>query len=674
MLVMMLTVSGMALTGSLLLLPMRLPRIGLPEGLMGPRKLVMRRHSHERFGEEKGVLDAMRGDDEEKVSSNESINQLVHAHGGESIRKGEVMAGVQENLRENKPSLTSLTAASTSASITPGSLTSSSSSPFPSSARPSPSVAICLVGSPRDFHITGPSMKRHLLSAYPAAATHVIVNSPFDHTSARLLALALASPAPPPLSTPPPPPSAPPNASRGATFPLDPAFSRVSLLRISPHVPLPVSPQASRVLNAEGSPSGAQGLLQCFRLVEGCASLLEAPYEYTPCSPPPWPLFPCAISPCAPTLRAPHPHAPASSPAAAAAFNTLPSPPSLHHGSAFPLFRMGMELCPAVDTLGDEGDDGDWERDGEGGGWEGKGQSEKEKSEKEERSEEEGWQDGVARVAGQAAVEESERVEQQVRNYTACLALFRAMQTQPHVLAWMSPPPDVICTRAHLGPSVPLASSPGLAPFPVFLSRLSYSSTVVTLTADPSLTDLLSMELRLLLPGILPRCMDWHGRMLLPFGGLGAEAEAEGEGEGNGEGEGENDGILSPGASGGDSADDGGGGGGGDDGEEEDEQAVVSASRRMAQHITAHGPLDVLVMPEVDRVVRTARAWSRDKATLPVCQLVVSVPPPLDEASSYHATPLSPRSPHSPHVAPDDPLRHYTGAFSMLLSDLFLLG
>ncbi|CAI5942344.1 unnamed protein product [Closterium sp. NIES-65] len=419
-----------------------------------------------------------------------------------------------------------------------------------------------------------------------------------------------------------------------------------------------------------------------------------------------------------------HPCAPASSPAAAAAFNTLPSPPSLHHGSAFPLFRMGMELCPAVDTLGDEGDDGDWERDGEGGGWEGKGQSEKEKSEKEERSEEEGWQDGVARVAGQAAVEESERVEQQVRNYTACLALFRAMQAQPHVLAWMSPPPDVICTRAHLGPSVPLASSPGLAPFPVFLSRLSYSSivvtvaadpslthllsmelrlvlpgilpslhgthslplfprrssppaapcTVVTLTADPSLTDLLSMELRLLLPGILPRCMDWHGRMLLPFGGLGGEAEAEGEGEGNGEGEGENDGILSPGASGGDSADDGGGGGGGDDVEEEDEQAVVSASRRMAQHITAHGPLDVLVMPEVNCVVRTARAWSRDKATLPVCQLVVSVPPPLDEASSYHATPLSPRSPHSPHVAPDDPLRHYTGAFSMLLSDLFLLG
>ncbi|CAI5942341.1 unnamed protein product [Closterium sp. NIES-65] len=155
---------------------MRLPRIGLPEGLMGPRKLVMRRHSHERFGEEKGVLDAMRGDDEEKVSSNESINQVVHAHGGESIRKGEVMAGVQEDLRENKPSLTSLTAASTSASITPGSLTSSSSSPFPSSARPSPSVAICLVGSPRDFHITGPSMKRHLLSAYPAAATHVIAS------------------------------------------------------------------------------------------------------------------------------------------------------------------------------------------------------------------------------------------------------------------------------------------------------------------------------------------------------------------------------------------------------------------------------------------------------------------------------------------------------------------
>ncbi|CAI7812461.1 unnamed protein product [Closterium sp. NIES-54] len=47
------------------------------------------------------------------------------------------------------------------------------------------------------------------------------------------------------------------------------------------------------------------------------------------------------------------------------------------------------------------------------------------------------------------------------------------------------------------------------------------------------------------------------------------------------------------------------------------------------------------------------------QAALPVCQLVVSVPPPRDEATAYHTTfpPLSPRSASlSPHVAPDDPL------------------
>ncbi|GJP45825.1 hypothetical protein CLOM_g5170 [Closterium sp. NIES-68] len=1062
MVIMMLVVSGMALAGSLLLLPMRLPRIGLGRGLVGPRKLVYR-HSDASMasmgeGEESSVRTV------ENTHPNKSLHFSTPSVSGSTSFTTESMSG-------------SLTA-STSASMASNSSRPPSGLP---SSHASPSLAICLVGSPRDFHITGPSIKRHLLSAYPSASTHVVVNSPFDHTSARLLALALASPqlppqplstSTPPLSTPPPPlstPLTPPNASRVLSpleaspappqvpFPLDPAFSRVSLVRISPHVPLPVSPQASRVLSAEGSPSGAQGLLQYFHLVEGCASLiallehcasssssssssssphrhqpvekqpLPSPYSSSsssstssspPRSPSPHPLhfdyiirsrldsfwaapapplsslhppsstltpapagaavsaaspadaaateaagskapataplsasttstsasasasasdpalsaiessspatsaahdtasavshapsassssataaaaavvavplgsewgglndrfamgprrgawqglmrlaavaamdgrgirgviseqawqeqlsmtgtrvlklnvsfcvltrrFTHRLSPttgnsiiscnntattnssssssssssnnssanlnncsrstntntsittsisstknttqsspsplCQPyvfSLASPipmngaycrpctHPCAPASSPAAAAAFNSLPSPPSLHHGSAFPLFRAGMELCPAVDTLGDDGDwEGDWggEEGGEeeggngreggkrgvGGGRKGEGDGRsgqdgsgveanerigKEKSEKErgeeersekERGEKERWQDGVARVAGPAAVQESEKVEQWVRDYSSCLALFHHMRAQPHV-TWMAPPPEVICTRARLGPSVPLASSPGLAPFPLFLNRLSYTSAVVCLSSDPSLTDLFSMELRLLLPGIQPRCMDWQGRTPQLYGGDGDDGEGEGEGEGERENDGDGDGEAGGSRSTGDDFPGNNGGGDGGDGAADsdadaDEQSVVDASRRILAHIKAHGPLDVLVVPEVLRAVRTVRAWRRDQASLPVCQLMLSVPPPLEEASAYHTTfsppsspplspPLSPPfspplSPSlSPHLSPDlpaahdDPLTHYTHAFSSLLSDLRLLG
>ncbi|CAI7831035.1 unnamed protein product [Closterium sp. NIES-54] len=53
---------------------------------------------------------------------------------------------------------------------------------------PPPRVAICLVGGAREFHLTAPTLQRHLLPAYPSA--HVFLLAPLDHSAHRLSLLA----------------------------------------------------------------------------------------------------------------------------------------------------------------------------------------------------------------------------------------------------------------------------------------------------------------------------------------------------------------------------------------------------------------------------------------------------------------------------------------------------
>ncbi|CAI7855820.1 unnamed protein product [Closterium sp. NIES-53] len=60
--------------------------------------------------------------------------------------------------------------------------------PPPLRPQPPPRVAICLVGGAREFHLTAPTLQRHLLPAYPSA--HVFLLAPLDHSAHRLSLLA----------------------------------------------------------------------------------------------------------------------------------------------------------------------------------------------------------------------------------------------------------------------------------------------------------------------------------------------------------------------------------------------------------------------------------------------------------------------------------------------------
>ncbi|CAI5491795.1 unnamed protein product [Closterium sp. Naga37s-1] len=60
--------------------------------------------------------------------------------------------------------------------------------PAPLRPQPPPRVAICLVGGAREFHLTAPTLQRHLLPAYPSA--HVFLLAPLDHSAHRLSLLA----------------------------------------------------------------------------------------------------------------------------------------------------------------------------------------------------------------------------------------------------------------------------------------------------------------------------------------------------------------------------------------------------------------------------------------------------------------------------------------------------
>ncbi|CAI5535477.1 unnamed protein product [Closterium sp. Naga37s-1] len=182
-------------------------------------------------------------------------------------------------------------------------------------------VAICLVGGARDFEATWPSILRHVISRYPPA--HLFLHSPLDERASKLWALLLASPA---NATTASSAAAAAAAAAAATNSTQSAVSTavsIAAVRIFPSADIPETDEHRTVLTGSGSPHGIQmghvvwgqhgmcmdgvgsavldtrccwwwggtqyghqglqrngltppycGLLQYFRLVEGCVDLI----------------------------------------------------------------------------------------------------------------------------------------------------------------------------------------------------------------------------------------------------------------------------------------------------------------------------------------------------------------------------------------------------------------
>ncbi|CAL9750571.1 unnamed protein product [Musa acuminata subsp. burmannicoides] len=103
-------------------------------------------------------------------------------------------------------------------------------------------IAICLVGGARRFELTGPSIIRYLLDDFPNA--DLFLHTPLDKDSYKLSLL------------------------NGAP--------RIAAVRIFTQRPIPTTESQERVLTANGSPNGIQGLLQYFNLVEGCLRMIKS--------------------------------------------------------------------------------------------------------------------------------------------------------------------------------------------------------------------------------------------------------------------------------------------------------------------------------------------------------------------------------------------------------------
>ncbi|XVF63555.1 hypothetical protein PTKIN_Ptkin09bG0096100 [Pterospermum kingtungense] len=103
-------------------------------------------------------------------------------------------------------------------------------------------IAVCLVGGARRFELTGPSIVEKVLKEYPNA--DLFLHSPMDRNAFKLSLLKTAP--------------------------------RVASVRIFEQKFVPQTEEQFRVLTAANSPNGIQGLLQYFKLVQGCLSMIES--------------------------------------------------------------------------------------------------------------------------------------------------------------------------------------------------------------------------------------------------------------------------------------------------------------------------------------------------------------------------------------------------------------
>jgi hypothetical protein len=108
--------------------------------------------------------------------------------------------------------------------------------------RKHPRVAICLVGGARAFELTGLSIKQHVLDVYNNS--DIFLHVPFDDDAHKLTLLKNAS--------------------------------RLVMARVFQNDHVAESNEARDVLTGANSPNGIQGLLQYFRLVEGCLNMISS--------------------------------------------------------------------------------------------------------------------------------------------------------------------------------------------------------------------------------------------------------------------------------------------------------------------------------------------------------------------------------------------------------------
>ncbi|XP_061372794.1 uncharacterized protein LOC133315229 [Gastrolobium bilobum] len=103
-------------------------------------------------------------------------------------------------------------------------------------------MAVCLVGGARRFELTGPSILEMIIKEYPNS--DLFLHSPIDKDTFKFSLLRFAP--------------------------------KVAAVRIFHPQPLPENESYVRVLTAQNSPNGIQGLLQYFNLVEGCLTMIKS--------------------------------------------------------------------------------------------------------------------------------------------------------------------------------------------------------------------------------------------------------------------------------------------------------------------------------------------------------------------------------------------------------------